>query len=352
MAGILHLEDIKTKRKIVKENGINYIVNEIDLYDENYIYNKCEQLNNEYEYFMSSLICLLTKKGHTYEILPGKKTKRDKTKTLTENQKILKIGDIDDIEYNKFLENQKKSKATEEEKYKIKKHSLKLLYGVDMLNEEILNVDRSHVNNFINLIDIKNIPESTDNQSKENKKKIEIILNLLNNIGFENIYTKKIIIKYELENNLKNIIKNSLIFKDEITRKILFNESKHKMEEIKDIRQFLNYVNSLLFNYCIKINSFRYRVKKLKKKDKIGLTEEQIKEHKNGLTMAYEIERLMNIYEIVDYKIRKGFILEDTNKIRNYEKTEKYKDLINWTIRLKTEKNLSIIEIMYPAMIK
>ena len=350
--GILQLEDIKTKKKIIKENGKNFIVNEIELYDENYIYNKCEQLNNEYEYFMSSLICLLTKKGHTYEILKGKKTKRDKTKTLTEHDKILKIGDINDIEYEKYLEKQKKSIATEEEKYKVKKHSLKLLYGVDILNEEILKVDKSQIKNFIILIDINNIKERTDNQSKESKKKIELILNLLNNIGFENIYTKKIIIKYELENNLKNIIENSFIFKDEITRKILFNESKHKMEEITNNKQFLGYVNSLLFNYCLKISSFDYRIKKLKKKDKIGLTEKEIKAHndKSGLSMAYKLERLMNIDEIIDYKIRKGFILEDTNKIRKYDKTEIYKDLIYWTIQLKNTNQKTIIEIMYPAI--
>ena len=303
---------------------------------------------------MSSLICLLTKKGHTYEILPGKKTKRDKTKTLTENQKILKIGDINDIEYDKFLENQKKSTATEEEKYKIKKHSLKLLYGVDKLNEEILNVDKSQVKNFINLIDIKNMPESTDNQYKENKKKIEIILNLLNNIVFENIYSKKIIIKYELEKNLKNIIDTSIIFKDEKIRKILFNESKYKMEEIKDIRQFLSYVNSLLLNYCIKIKSFPHRIKKLTKTDKITLSEEQINTYNKtiGVTTAYEIERLMNIDEIVDYKIRKGFILEYGDKIRKYKKTEIYKNLIDWTIQLKNENKKTIMKIMYPAIIK
>ena len=34
-----------------------------------YIFNKMEHLNNEYHYFMRSLICLLTNKGHTYEIL-------------------------------------------------------------------------------------------------------------------------------------------------------------------------------------------------------------------------------------------------------------------------------------------
>ena len=93
-------------------------------------------------------------------------------------------------------------------------------------------------------------------------------------------------------------------------------------------------------------------IKKLKKKDKIGLTEKEIKAHndKSGLSMAYKLERLMNIDEIIDYKIRKGFILEDTNKIRKYDKTEIYKDLIYWTIQLKNTNQKTIIEIMYPAI--
>ena len=126
------------------------------------------------------------------------------------------------------------------------------------------------------------------------------------------------------------------------------------MEEITNNKKFLGYVNSLLFNYCLKISSFDYRIKKLKKKDKIGLTEEQIKEHndKSCLTVAYKLERLMNIDEIIEYKIRKGFILEDTNKIRKYEKTEIYKDLIDWTIELNNTDKKTIMEIMYPAMKK
>ena len=90
------------------------------------------------------------------------------------------------------------------------------------------------------------------------------------------------------------------------------------------------------------------------KKQKVGLTEKEIKEHdeKIGKTRAYRLEQLMNIDEIIDYKIRKGFILEDTNKIRKYEKTEIYKDLIDWTIKLKDENQKTIMEIMYPAMKK
>ena len=353
---ILQLDVIKIKKNIIKDNNDYYIINEMDLYDDIYIYNKMEHLNNEYHYFMRSLICLLTNKGHTYEILKtetnedNKDEEKKEVKTLTLNDIILQTEDIDDIEYGKYLDNQKKSIATEQEKYKIERHSLKKLYGVDKLDYGILRIDRSQVNNFINLIDIGNMTENNDNHYKERKKKIEMILDLLNNIGYENIYSEKIILKSELENNLKNIIGNSIIFKDELNRKILFNEKKNKSEDIKNNKQFLGYVNILLFNYCIKIISFRYRINKLTKKDKISLTKEQIKEHNanSGLTTAYKIERLMNIDEIIDYKIRKGFILKDIQKIRKYGKTEFYKDLIDWNKDSKKDNKKSILEIMYP----
>ncbi len=91
-------------------------------------------------------------------------------------------------------------------------------------------------------------------------------------------------------------------------------------------------------------------MKRLKKSEKVGLTEEQITEHNaktENLIIAYKIDRLMNIDEIIDYKIRKGAKIQDTNEIRkDYIKTEKYKDLVDWTKEPKKKK--TILQIMYP----
>jgi len=348
--GVLSLENINLKKVIIEKNGKKIMINKLDLYDENYIYNRMEQLNSGYSYFMHSFIILITNKGHTYEITKEKRSQKDKT-LLTINEIILKTPDITEDEYIEYLKNQKECRASEDEKYKLEKHSLKRLYGVDALNEDILKIDKSQVKNFINLIDIDNLGNITDNQGKEAKKKIEIITELLKNIGYDNIYSLSLIEKNDLQNRLNTIINNSLIFKDDLNRKILFNEDKYKLGDITNTKQFLGYINTLLFNYCIKLTAKHHRLNKLKKSEKEGLTEEQIIEH-NAKTEKkitdYYMERLLNIDEIVDYKIRKGAKIKDTNEIRkNYIKTEKYKDLVDWNIIPNVKK--TIIEKMYPV---
>ena len=140
--GIMALDDIKLTKIIIDKNGKKIMVNKLSLYDENYIYNRQENLNSEYYYFLPSLLILMKNKGHNYEIHNNIKSKNIDKKIL--NEIILQIEDIDDEDYILFLDNQKKSVATEDEKYKIQKHSLKILYGVDKLNEDILKLEGEH----------------------------------------------------------------------------------------------------------------------------------------------------------------------------------------------------------------
>ena len=228
---------------------------------------------------------------------------------------IINVKDITEKEYHNY--NNLKNIISYEYERIIEKHMLKILYGVDKLNEEIIKISKSQIENFIMLIDVENI----NNNDKNLKEKYIAVMDLLNNIGYEHIYSKKIIEKKELENNLKNIIKKSIIFNDD---ECLF-------ERITNNKKFLGYVNTVLFNYSIKISSFSHRLRKINKNEKNELTEENIKEHNEKcekLIISYKIERLMGIDEIIDNKIIKGFKLKDSNNIRNYEKTDIYSNLI------------------------
>ena len=71
--GVLSLENINLKKTIIEKDGKMIMINKLDIYDENYIYNRMEQLNGGYSYFMPSLICLLTSKGQsTVDLKPYK----------------------------------------------------------------------------------------------------------------------------------------------------------------------------------------------------------------------------------------------------------------------------------------
>ena len=284
--GIMALDDIKLTKIIIDKNGKKIMVNKLSLYDENYIYNRQENLNSEYYYFLPSLLILMKNKGHNYEIHNNIKSKNIDKKIL--NEIILQIEDIDDEDYILFLDNQKKSVATEDEKYKIQKHSLKILYGVDKLNEDILKLEGYQIKNFCGLIDINNISNSKDNQTKEQKKKIEVINELLNNIGFNNIYdNNKYVEKEIIENKRNDIIKNTTIFKDEMIRKVLFNESKYN-DDITTNKAFLGYVNTLLDCFCLKIYSDQMRLNKLTKDEKKTMTIEEIEVYDKKREKGYK----------------------------------------------------------------
>jgi hypothetical protein len=272
---------------------------------------------------MPSFLTYCINKHHTYKILENEKKSKVDDSGLTINQLILNAEDIDQKQYIEYIDNAKKNKSTEIEKRCCEKHSFKLLYGVDILDENILKVDKSHLKNFIYMIDINNInipSVDIDNQTKEKILKITLIKDVLNNIGFNNVYSNEIV-----EINLENV-KKSLLFNKE--NNILFSDNK-KPILIENNKQLLGYINKILINYSIKIKS--HLIKKKEKRD----------------TYGYKLIRLNDIDEIINYKLRKGYKLVDNDNIRhNYKITETYKHLIDWDkkiIKKETDCN-----IMYP----
>ena len=159
-----------------------------------------------------------------------------------------------------------------------------------------------------------------------------MINELINNIGFDNIYDTKYIEKNTIEQKRNEIMENTSIFKDEMIKKVLFNESKD-INKITTNKAFLGYVNTLLNEYCLKITSSNMRLNNLSNDMKIKMTEKEIEEYnekKKKLLIIYKLEHLHNIDEIIDYKIKNKYKLIDEKNIRkNYEKTEIFKDLIN-----------------------
>jgi len=321
--GVLLLDNINLTKCIIEKEGKQILSNKLSTYDENYIYNRMEQLNAGFNYFMPSFLTYCINKHHTYKILENEKKSKVDDSGLTINQLILNAEDINQKEYIEYIDNAKKNKSTEIEKRCCEKHSFKLLYGVDILDENILKVDKSHLKNFIYMIDINNInipSVDIDNQTKEKILKITLIKDVLNNIGFNNVYSNEIV-----EINLENV-KKSLLFNKE--NNILFSDNK-KQIKIENNKQLLGYINKILINYSINIKPHRIRTKE------------------QTLIYKYKLIRLNDIDEIINYKLRKGYKLVDNDNIRhNYKITETYKHLIDWNkkiIKKETDCN-----IMYP----
>ena len=99
--------------------------------------------------------------------------------------------------------------------------------------------------------------------------------------------------------------------------KVLFNLQKSKKIEIISTKAFLGFINSLLSNYCLKINI--HRITKKVKKSTIKIN-------------SYYLEHLNNIEEIIQYKKDKNYYLIDQKNIFNWNKLKKppkYNHLLN-----------------------
>jgi hypothetical protein len=343
---ILALEGIQLKTDDIMIDGKMCKTSRLNPYDTNYIYNRMEGLNASSYYFLSYLEMMCLNKGHEFIILEDKTEKGEKKpEAVDKDNKVSKIDillnteDINLNEYEELLQKQQKDNATEEEKQRISRFFYKKQLCIDKLenNEEskefckIFNVNS--INNFISLINADNIKESEDNQTKEYKDKADLINKLIVDMGFNNIFDNKQILKGDFIPKIENILKTNVLFTNQLNTQIRFNLNKTNKIEIKNdatqkekekvIKGFLGYVNSLLDSYNIKVSYDRKTVKG------------------EGKKACYNLEILNDINELLEYKIRRGFKLHDDKNIRPKSTTETYKEYIDFEKLEKIEKKLA-----------
>ncbi len=332
---ILALEGIQLKTDDIMVDGKMCKTSRLNPYDTNYIYNRMEQLNASSYYFLSYLEMMCLNKGHEFIILNDRLEKGEKKPedidaeyTISNIEVLLNTEDIKQTEYEELLQKQQKDNATQEEKERISRFFYKKQLGIDILenNEDskkfCQNFNVNSINNFISLINADNIKESEDNQTKEFKNKAELLNKLIVDMGFENIFDNKQILKDDFVPKMENILKNNALFTNQLNTQIRFNLN--KTNKIESVKGFLGFVNSLLDSYNIKLSYDRKRVKGEKEKK-----------------ACYNLEILNDINELLEYKIRKGFKLHDDKNIRPKSTTETYKKYIDFEIIEKIEKKLA-----------
>lgn len=303
------------EKSISYENG--KITKSLKPYDINYIYNKKEELMKDSPiFYLNYLKQLIENKGHSV-VLYDDKTKEKNKHKIDKVECMLSIKDICDNEFEYLMSKQRQSIATTKDKLKIKKHFLKKSFGVDILDESILEVYHTPtvITNFENLIDIKNIKSSDSNKYKEDILKTNIINDVIDKLGFKIFDDETTCYKDEFEVKIKNLIDDNELFKNTKLR-TLFTTLNYKT--IKNNRDFMKFVNEVLSNYGLIIKTDRRRTKKCE--GKLNAIEQV---YKLSFADGYE-----SINEIIQYKINKGYKLNDTNNIRPDVKTSIYKHLI------------------------
>ena len=117
--------------------------------------------------------------------------------------------------------------------------------------------------------------ESNDNDSNKKKeveydknasnKKLNIIIDVINKLGYVDVSDKKLIERTEFETNMNKVIKESELFTNPHLVNPLFGLNK-KVNKVESIRSFMGFINSLFneFGFNIKLNKKSVKINKKK----------------------------------------------------------------------------------------
>jgi len=267
----------------------NYNIKKTNLYDIINNYNELENLNKNKSTFVSCLIDLLKKKGHTYSFDQTIFKKQTSENKYTK-EAILNAPNLDEKEYQTILSRQKKNEATYDDKIAIIKYDYKKIWNVEEVDENFMDdafrkthifrnlksiienfnkKDEDEINNeLVNIEEYTNLMKCDENNEYLNvadtkyKEKMEIIIDLIKSLGYDSLTKEKLIMKDDFEKNKENV-KNNKLFKNQDYSLPLFNMKKKK---IVSNREFLGFINSILSNYGLKINLKRINEKNKKNK--------------------------------------------------------------------------------------
>jgi hypothetical protein len=256
------------------------------LYCKMLIYNETENMNKAPEYFVPKYINQIKDKGSTvrYESTTSGKKKKEKINEIDFNiNKICEADDINEKTYKQYLQNQSTNKATEAQKYAIEKYIYKKHWGVD-ITEEFLNLwfRKTYVlDNLKGLTDESMISDkqmfTVDSNNKDNyllygkakqKQRIDMVKELIKYMGFDLQQIGEVVLNREtFVENMNKCVKECKIFTDSKISDILFE---CKTKELKSVKAFIGYVNSLLKNWGLQVITCEKTIRDIKTKKYIS----------------------------------------------------------------------------------
>jgi hypothetical protein len=294
-----------TNNKIIRKRCI-------DNYSNNVIFNKTEELNKGHYYYIPYLIELAKERGYTITYDEYNKELDNAKCEYKKKTVILNTPDITMEHYRTYLQYQREGKATEEQKMAVERKTITLEYGVDTLDETIMDNfyrNEGSVRNLTYLIDEDNLIKRQENKMvmnniskedfafEERIEQVKIMKQLLLDLGFTNIFEDKYLTRAELLQKFDYLVKNNRIYTDTKRVNQIFGLKKFA-SETTSCKAILGYLNSSFFNrYGLALKNFSL-TKSKKSEDAI-----------------YKIIQLNNIAELIGYKMDRGLALYDRNKI-------------------------------------
>ena len=272
------------QKQVIYKNVDNKRVR-VETYDNyaiNYLYNLIEDGNKQKFYFMAKFKELIEGKGHIIKFndILTNNNNNDDNKNVVDNTDDKEVEILDELkdkfdeiisskliskkEYNFLMNEKKKNKASEFDKIKMTKRYFCDILGTTELNKEDLKFwyyNTYLIKNYNNLLNIDSFIRTNEINNNISFEKLELVQDIINKLGFNNITeVNKYINSDELTNNFNGLMKNNKLFTNKKASMIFFKVRPFKCDDKTTIKQILGFLNSVLYNYSVKIDSKQIRI--------------------------------------------------------------------------------------------
>ena len=263
--------EIKTSKKYHIDSDSNIeVVNGFSLYDRIMMHNRIENLNKSTNNFMTQFNELIIGSNYKLEFISQPPNKKNKI-ILNDDvyrDKIFNAKQInsDDFEFIKFKI--KSNLATEEEKFSHARYKFKKFWNletVDKINLELYFRCEFTFTRLMTLLN-KDIIDGDEYLDYQIDKKIKVITNIINTLGFD---LKNFDIKIPNEKYYSNVKilfgKDNEFKKDYANIRILFDKDKHELKEDLKGSAVVKLLNGFLEDFGLKIH-YKKKYKRVDKK--------------------------------------------------------------------------------------
>jgi len=287
-------KDIDLNCDIVRseKNGRIYYNLSPNIYNKIFIHNKLETINNN-SYFFTCLFNTCQKKGHTLIDLDEEKEKVNDN-SISHIQELIQAEDITQEIFDTILRLQETGKASRVQKLQIERYMLKHLLGINTLNSSDdtqiqklkQNVTKTRMDNYAIVSNFNNLPKQKnidDNDKKLKIRKLNIVRDILQTLQLHVYEDESFYSASELQPNMTELYEHE-IFSSLKDSKILFNvDKKNHLDPKATLKKSVSYVNVILQEYCIQIQTKQFKVKGKK-------------------VPKYYLRRMYNVDEILEHK--------------------------------------------------
>ena len=215
------------------------------------------------------------------------------TKIDMDMTKLLEAEDIDKNTYKEYMEDYMSHKSSDEQKYAIEKYLYKQYWSTDNINQNFLDLwfRKTYVINnaklLLNATDSEKFI-SLDKFNKNNylicdttkqQERVVIIKALIDYMGFNLQKIDELIIdRVMFINNMDKCLKECKIFTDTKNCELLFG---CKSKDIKSLKAFIGYVNSLLKNWGLHIDFNKKSIRNANTKQLINIYKYNLNYYQN-----------------------------------------------------------------------